>query len=156
MAETTGTYDDGERRSVILAALSSINLTDYDTPEMESLVIAKTISHYFRYLNPISVQQRMLGAVRIYAEIIDFKFEESSQRYLVRFKALKNNSEDRIEHIRTDRIDGRDGGFVRLMMREGNASKIIGRHAIIYKVNEEIKNQNGRTFRVTPFIDFLD
>lgn len=154
MAESP--YSETDRKNIILNALSSINFSDYDTPQRRDLAIARLVSRYTPYLAASSIPQRMLDAVRIYAEVTGFEFEESSQRYLVLFKASNNADDGKAEYIRTDRTDGRDGEFVKLMMRGGDADKIVGRHAVIYKTNEEMKNQNGRTFRVTPFIDFLD
>ena len=103
---------------------------------------------------PDSPLVRMWDAVRLYVEIKDVKYEESSHRYIVSFIVVGSETGE-VESIRTDRVDGRYGKMVEEMLGNDKAA-LTGKKAVIYKVNEEMRGAPGRTVRITPFIDVLD
>lgn len=82
-------------------------------------------------------------ALKGYVENVEF--EESSQRYVVEYKAF--NSDGGSEKVRTPRVDTAEGAYYKTL-----APKLPGRTCIIYKANQAMGDGKGRTFRVAPCI----
>lgn len=99
-----------------------------------------------------SILARASSAARFKATITDVSFEESSQRYVISFKS---SPDGKVEQIRTDRVDGRYGDYVRRTWSDGE--KKIGRSAIFYKHREAAGESRDvpQGYRNLPFIKFL-
>lgn len=101
-----------------------------------------------RAMNDKSLVMRTLEAVPIYCRIVDIHFEEKSQRFVVSYCPLTNNSDGEIEQVRTDRVDGRDGELVhKLWSRE-----MIGKTATIFKLNERADAKHSSGYRTAPWV----
>lgn len=99
-----------------------------------------------------SILARASNSARFMATITDVSFEDSSQRYVISFKA---SPDAKVEQIRTDRVDGHYGEYVRRTW--SNADKKIGRRAIFYKYRENAGESRDapQGYRNLPFIKFL-
>lgn len=144
-----------ENEMLIASALASVRFSDYKSQRELDFAIAKKVSRSIRYFHEHSLPMRIAKAIRIYAEIIDVTFEESSQRYIISFHAIGGEDTGEVETIRTDRIDGHNGNLVQTFMREGDKDKLIGKRAFIYKLNEPSSKGVGQTVRICPFLDIL-
>lgn len=147
--------NDTENLIAIASALAGIHFSDYKNLTELDLAVSKRVSRSMRFLHKHSVPMRIASAYRMYAEITDVAFEESSQRYIVSFHKVGGTDTGEIESIRTDRIDGPSGELVKAYIG-GDRSKLIGKHAFIYKLNETSSKGMGQTVRICPFIDVLD
>ena len=145
-----------ENRAIALAALAGISFSNYADRSELDYAVAHRCSRIASYVgNPNSIAMRMLDSVRVYAKITGVEFEESSQRYIVSFRAANAEEGSEDEKIRTDRVDASNGEFVKRMVKGGDASKLVGKHAFVYKRNEPMKDAKGRTVRVCPFLEIL-
>lgn len=144
-----------ENELLVASALASIRFSDYKSLSELDYAMAKRVSRSIRYLNSNSLPMRVASAIRIYAEIIDVAFEESSQRYIISFHAVGGEETGEIETIRTDRIDRHNADVVQTFMCGGDKSQLIGRRAFVYKLNEPSSKGMGQTVRICPFLDVL-
>lgn len=145
-----------ENKMLICSALASVRFSDYAKRSELDYALAKRVSRSISYLNDNSLPMRIANATRIYCEIVDVSFEESSQRYIVSFHAMNAQDEHKVETIRTDRVDGRNAEIVNTYMRGGDKSQLIGKHAFVYKLKEPSSKGIGQAVRICPFIDVLD
>lgn len=144
-----------ENEILVASALASVRFSDYKTQRELDFAIAKRVSRSMHYLHKNAVPMRIAASIRIYAEIIDVTFEESSQCYIISFHAIGSEDSGEVETIRTDRIAGHNGNLVQTFMREGDKDKLIGKRAFIYKLNEPSSKGVGQTVRICPFLDIL-
>lgn len=101
-----------------------------------------------RAIGPRSIAARIAGAARIVGEVVEKPYiEESSRRYVLRFRA---RGQDRTEAIRSDRTDGVNGGCVDSMFRDLKA----GDKVIVFKINEraDASARMGSGYRICPYI----
>lgn len=101
-----------------------------------------------RATGPRSIAARIAGAVRIVGEVVEKpRIEESSRRYVLRFRA---RGQDDTEAIRSDRTDGANGWCVDSIFRDLKA----GDKVIIFKVNERADTpaRMGSGYRICPYI----
>lgn len=99
-----------------------------------------------------SILARAATSARFMATITDVSFEESSQRYVISFKP---SADAKVEQIRTDRVDGRYGEYVRRTWSD--PEKQIGRRAIFYKFREAAGESRDvpQGYRNLPYIKFI-
>lgn len=99
-----------------------------------------------------SILSRVQNSTKFIATVTAVEFEDSSQRYVI---SLKSDRDDRIEQIRTDRIDGRYGDYVKRTWAEPD--RRIGQRAVIYKYREAAgENPDApQGYRNLPYIKFL-
>lgn len=88
-------------------------------------------------------------AVRIVGTIKKVEFEESSQRYLITFRASNGAEEDEI--VRSERVDSGRGSTVKSLWGERN---LVGHKVAIFKHNErageDVKRDKG--YRVAVWV----
>lgn len=94
-----------------------------------------------------SAARLLAGSRKIVARVTDYKFEGSSKRYVISFRAA--NSEKETETIRTMRTDSPGGGYL-----IDYVPQLVGKRCVIFKANQPMEGprSNGRTVRVAPFI----
>ena len=136
-------YNDPEyNRQIVLAAFNSLDMSKVSSEEELTRQITRRATTVAKMLSENSIEMRTLNAIRIYADIIGVEFEEKSQRYLIKFCAVRNNDDRNEEQIRTPRMDTFDGRVIKPMI-----DKLIARveeqkgqdrnaRAVIYKYNE--------------------
>ena len=111
----------------------------------------RLLSEYLRVnslARPKGLIARVKASVPIWCVIQSVRFEESSQRYVVTFRADKS---DRDEIVRSDRVDARGGQFVKeLFGQEG----LAGKRAVIYKMNERAgeDQMHSHGYRICPYM----
>ena len=90
-------------------------------------------------------------SARLVGTIKDIKFEESSQRYLVTFRA---NNSDEDEIIRSERVDSQRGETVKELWGRNNLG---GHRFVLYKHNERVGEDKKREkgYRVAPWVTDL-
>lgn len=82
--------------------------------------------------------------LQIKGHVLNVEFEESSQRYIVEYRAF--NSDGDSERVRTPRVDTSEGAYFKVL-----APNLKGRTCIIYKANQPMGDK-GRTVRIAPCI----
>ena len=142
-------------QEIIMAAIKSIDWTEYQKSEAErggarrneaalDRAITRRALKIQKLLSERSFPSKVLEATRIAATIKDIKFEDSSKRYLITFRA-DNSNDDADETIRSERTDGANGDNVLAMW---DPKRLVGRHVMIYKYNEmpseDTKRSGGR------------
>lgn len=138
--------DDEKRRNVELAYLA---LTLSGKPINDLNLTAETL-RVSRALGDNSLAMIVQNSVRIVAKVLSQEFEESSQRYLITFRAFDSEKD---EHIRSERADGSHGERVHQLWNRN----LVGHACIIYKFNEKPKGdkasgKNASGYRVAPYI----
>lgn len=90
-------------------------------------------------------------SARLVGTIKDIKFEESSQRYLVTFRA---NNSDEDEIVRSERVDSQRGETVKELWGRNNLG---GHRVVLYKHNERVGEDKKREkgYRVAPWVTDL-
>ena len=144
MAQANKTpYNDPEyNRQIILAAFNSLDMSKITSEEDLTRQVTKRAITVSKVLSENSIENRTLSAVRIPAEVLSVDFEENSQRYVIKFRATRNNEDKNEEQIRTARMDTFEGRVIKPMVE-----KLIARvneqngqdrkaRAVIYKYNE--------------------
>lgn len=144
--------DNFMEQMIVIAAASTIDWSKCSTiDDLEKKVAIRSETIKNRLLNRDSIALRALSAIKIRAKIISVGYEKSSTRYVIKFKADKQSSDnDEIETIRSDRTDGINGELVKKMW-EG----LEGKHVIIYKTLEKTNNPRKPTARVAPFVEVI-
>lgn len=135
-------YNDPEKnRQIILAAFNSIDASKCANEEELTRQVTRRAVTISKMLTDNSLENRALSAVRLYAEVHAVDFEESSQRYVIKFKAVRGDDND-FETIRTPRMDSFDGRIIRPMIDKlinsvKNAENADRKaRAVLYKYNE--------------------
>lgn len=111
----------------------------------------KLLSEYLRVsslANPKGLIARVKASIPIWCVIKSVSYEDSSQRYVVTFRADKS---DRDETVRSDRVDARGGQFVRDLFGQDG---LTGKRAVIYKLNERAgeDQMHSHGYRVCPYM----
>lgn len=132
-------------QEIVMAAIKSIDWAEYQKNEAAlDRAITRRALKIQKLLSERSFPSKVLEATRIAATIKDIKFEDSSKRYLITFRA-DNSTEDVDETIRSERTDGANGENVLAMWEP---KRLVGRHVMIYKYNEmpseDTKRSGGR------------
>lgn len=135
-------YNDPEKnRQIILAAFNSIDASKCANEEELTRQVTRRAVTISKMLADNSIENRALSSVRLYVEVHSVELEESSQRYVIKFKAVRGDGDD-IESIRTARMDSYDGRIIKPMIdklitavknAEGSDRKA---RAVLYKYNE--------------------
>lgn len=125
---------------IILAAIESLNLESMSSQEELYRKVAHRSLTIAKMLSPNSYNMDVLDSVRIFSTVNAIDFEESSNRYVIRFKAMQDGSAEEI--IRTPRMDNIRGKAILPIVQkitnklaEGGAVR-----AVIYKHNEMPKD----------------
>lgn len=127
-----------------IAAFASLDFTKFKTEaDIERALVKRTLTAR-KMLHEKGLVMRVLDSTPIKATIKSIELEESSQRYVVTF--LADNAQDGDETIRTDRIDGYNGEFVKATWHAG----LIGKKVTIYKRLEKNENQKQQTGKRVP------
>lgn len=100
---------------------------------------------------PGSLISRVMQSACFIATVEGVDFEESSQRYVVTLSS--QGGTDR-ETIRTDRVDGKYGNYVKSFWGRGT---LVGRRCLIYKFHEnaDADGKARRGYRVCPYARVL-
>ena len=138
-------HDKISTQEIVMAAIKSIDWAEYQKNEAAlDRAITRRALKIQKLLSERSFPSKVLEATRIAATIKDIKFEDSSKRYLITFRA-DNSTEDVDETIRSERTDGANGENVLAMWEP---KRLVGRHVMIYKYNEmpseDTKRSGGR------------
>lgn len=131
---------------IILTAIQSLDVSKSHNPDdFTRAVIARSIT-ISKMLNDRSLAVRALDSVRIYSDIKSIEFEESSQRYVIKFRAYNNNDGDEDEIIRSPRMDSYDGKILKPVIQTAinDVSKSGHCRCIIYKNNEQVSDDDKK------------
>lgn len=157
-------YDEQDNTLIAIAALASVS-SDGKTRD-EWLHDVGTRAAFLKSSHLIGengLLSKIVSSVRIPARIKSIEFEESSQRYLIKFVALYEGSEE--ETIRTSRMDHKDGQIIRKdiekMQKEYvGTDKVVVIYKNNYKPSENSKATNDRKivpangYRCAVWFDF--
>lgn len=146
MTETEPLADQPSRDMISMAYLVASLRAPSRVPNERD--VAEEYLAIERTTGPRSLAARIAGAVRIVGELAEKPhLEESSRRYVLKFRARGQND---IESIRSDRTDGPDGWFVDSIFRDLKA----GDKVIIFKINErgDTPARMGSGYRICPYI----
>ncbi|MBR1829035.1 MAG: hypothetical protein IJ781_05935 [Atopobiaceae bacterium] len=141
MAESNQLSEETKQR-IILEAIREVGLgaTDFEIATQA----ASIRSRLRRCMNEKSLVSRVISSVVIRAVLEDCRIEESSQRYVVTFRPVKEGSD--VETIRTDRRDSNP--HVDSMI----SSLTLGEQVLVYKIIEETNDGTGHKVRTAPLI----
>lgn len=138
--------DAGFTRDDAVVALSCLNLSARRleaTPES----VTKEALRLSSMLGDSSLPKRVLGAVRIRCVVKSITFEQQSQRFMVSFIPL--NQPEKVEEIRSERVDGSHGALVRKLWSQS----LVGNEAIIFKSNDpDPTGKVSQGFRVARWV----
>lgn len=145
MPETSLRSDEQIRRNIELAYIGLTlkgELVDAASLTKEVIIIGRMHAD-----NSLAVLVQK--SARLVGTIKDIKFEESSQRYLVTFRA-SNSDEDEI--VRSERVDCR-----RQAGGRWGKSNLVGHRVVLYKHNERVGEDKKREkgYRVAPWVTDL-
>ena len=146
-------YTPEQRQQIVTAAIASTDVKPDMSPEdwQRAVIRRATTIQKMRFYNDDSILMQVLDSVRIRARIISVEYEESSTRYLIKFKAIpRDNNEDfepQEETIRTQRTDGYGGRIIEQDI--ARLQKIAGTDAqvIIFKHNDMPTEEKQRKAR---------
>lgn len=122
---------------VITAAIASTDASKCGSFEdwQRAVVKRATSIQRARFFNENSFIKQVLKSTKIVAKILKVEFEESSQRYVVTFKA-QNSNDDKPETIRTPRMDNEDGKAMTSLIERMKEIAGSNSQVLIYKSNE--------------------
>ena len=144
MAESNQLSEETRQRIVLEAIREcGVNATDYEIATQAAAIR----SRLRRCSHERSLVSRVLDSVVIRAVLEDCRIEESSQRYVVTFRPVKEGSD--VESIRTDRRDANP--HVDSMI----SSLTLGEQVLVYKTMEDTSDGSGRKVRTAPLILML-
>ena len=126
MPETSLRNDEQIRRNIELAY---IGLT-LKGELVDAASLTKEVISIGRMAADNSLAVLVQKSARLVGTIKDIKFEESSQRYLVTFRA---NNSDEDEIVRSERVDSQRGETVKELWGRNNLG---GHRVVLYKHNE--------------------
>lgn len=126
MPETSLRNDEQIRRNIELAY---IGLT-FKGELVDAASLTKEVISIGRMAADNSLAVLVQKSARLVGTIKDIKFEESSQRYLVTFRA---NNSDEDEIVRSERVDSQRGETVKELWGRNNLG---GHRVVLYKHNE--------------------
>lgn len=130
-----------EKRRLVLDALKSVP-QDASRDEREYLAMVQA-EELLSMTNDASLPMRLFEADRFVARVARVDYEESSTRYILTL-ADRNGA---VETIRTDRTDRQFCEQIKAMVKAS-----IGKVCLVYKVYEEMKNQEGRKVRIALYV----
>lgn len=118
---------------------------------VDALSLTKEVLNISRMTADNSLAVLVQKSVRLVGTIKDIQFEESSQRYLVTFRA-SNAEEDEI--VRSERVDSARGDSVKELWGRNN---LIGHRVVLYKHNERVgeDKMSEKGYRVAPWVTDL-
>ena len=137
---------------LIITAANTLNWKEIKTKEEATRAVVGRALTLQDMLRDEGTVKSILDSVRIYAQIDDIHFEETSQRYVIKFTAMKGDGEPEI--IRTPRMDTEAGRLIKPAIDKAAPGKM----ALIYKHNEPApEGAKGRSvpssgYRVCPWI----
>ena len=123
MPETSLRNDEQIRRNIELAY---IGLT-FKGELVDAASLTKEVISIGRMAADNSLAVLVQKSARLVGTIKDIKFEESSQRYLVTFRA---NNSDEDEIVRSERVDSQRGETVKELWGRNNLG---GHRVVLYK-----------------------
>lgn len=147
MPETSLRNDEQIRRNIELAY---IGLT-LKGELVDAASLTKEVISIGRMAADNSLAVLVQKSARLVGTIKDIKFEESSQRYLVTFRA---NNSDEDEIVRSERVDSQRGKTVKELWGRNNLG---GHRVVLYKHNECVGEDKKREkgYRVAPWVTDL-
>ena len=147
MPETSLRNDEQIRRNIELAY---IGLT-FKGELVDAASLTKEVISIGRMVADNSLAVLVQKSARLVGTIKDIKFEESSQRYLVTFRA---NNSDEDEIVRSERVDSQRGETVKELWGRNNLG---GHMVVLYKHNERVGEDKKREtgYRVAPWVTDL-
>lgn len=147
MPETSLRNDEQIRRNIELAY---IGLT-FKGELVDAASLTKEVISIGRMVADNSLAVLVQKSARLVGTIKDIKFEESSQRYLVTFRA---NNSDEDEIVRSERVDSQRGETVKELWGRNNFG---GHRVVLYKHNERVGEDKKREkgYRVAPWVTDL-
>ena len=139
---------DGQERArvddetIVLEAVRQcgVGASDYEVACMAVRLRAKLM----RSLDQRNLVARTLGATVIPAVLEDCRLEESSQRFVVTFRPLREGAPS--ETIRTDRRDS--APHVDQMI----SSLVMGGRMVVYKTTEAMADGSNHKVRIAPLL----
>ena len=91
---------------------------------------------------------RVLGAIPIPATIKSVEYEKSSTRLVISYVPLHpNDGEYKIEKVRSDRTDTKDGKAISDMWHDA-----VGKRVVIYKTTEKTGDVTKPSVRIAPYM----
>lgn len=147
MPETSLRNDEQIRRNIELAY---IGLT-FKGELVDAASLTKEVISIGRMAADNSLAVLVQKSARLVGTIKDIQFEESSQRYLVTFRA---NNSDEDEIVRSERVDSQRGETVKELWGRNNLG---GHRVVLYKHNERVGEDKKREkgYRVAPWVTDL-
>ena len=153
-----------ENRRIILAAAEIVSKQEHPAKDNADLQlrIAKTSAFLQRLLSQDSLPMKTLSSVKIPAKVLSVDYEASSTRFVVKFVALGQDS-DNIETIRTPRTDTEQGRAIKnkiLALKNSVDDSSKKNLVVIYKNNEEGAQRKGGVtpsngYRVMPWFEWI-
>lgn len=114
----------------------------YDNPE---LAVAQEMLKIERLATERSLPNMIGHSVRIRAIISSIEFEESSKRYLIKFKADNGDKEER---VRSERTDANHKDAVKKIWQRD----LVGHRVIIFKCKDMVGSKEAPNgYRIAPY-----
>ena len=130
--------------SAIRMAYFALLLSGRKYDDLE-LAVAQELLKIDRLTNERSLPSMVAHSVRIAATINSVEFEETSQRYLIKFMADNGDEEER---VRSERTDANHKDAVKKIWQRD----LVGHRVIIFKYKDKVGSKEAPNgYRISPY-----